>query len=651
MRKATRTQWIKCSIAILLYLIFLIWVKSWWGLIVVPFIFDIYITKKIPWSFWKKSKNPTVRSVMSWVDAIVFALVAVYFVNIYVFQNYQIPSSSLEKSLLVGDFLYVSKMSYGPRVPNTPLSMPLAQHTLPILNTKSYIEWPQWKYKRVPGFGKVKLNDIVVFNFPAGDTVALNFQDADFYTLAYNIGKQIYPNPIDMDSLTREQQKTVYDLYYNAGRKEILSNPQRYGKVVTRPVDRRENYVKRCVGLPGDTLQIINGQVMIDGKAIENPENLQFNYFVQTTGPYITEEMFRELGISKADQRLTPEGAGYEEGLIELGLDGRNAQGGLNPVYHLPLTKKMYDTLSGNKKLVGKIVIEPEEYSGEVYDLYYNAGRKEILSNPQRYGKVVTRPVDRRENYVKRCVGLPGDTLQIINGQVMIDGKAIENPENLQFNYFVQTTGPYITEEMFRELGISKADQRLTPEGAGYEEGLIELGLDGRNAQGGLNPVYHLPLTKKMYDTLSGNKKLVGKIVIEPEEYSGEVYPLNLNTHWNRSDYGPIWIPAKGATITLTPDNLPIYERCITAYEGNKLEQKEDGIYINGVKTNQYTFQMDYYWMMGDNRHNSADSRYWGFVPEDHVVGKPIVVWLSLDKDRNWFDGKIRWNRIFKWVD
>lgn len=148
--------------------VFLIWVKSWWGLIVVPFIFDIYITKKIPWSFWKKSKNPTVRSVMSWVDAIVFALVAVYFVNIYVFQNYQIPSSSLEKSLLVGDFLYVSKMSYGPRVPNTPLSMPLAQHTLPILNTKTYIEWPQWKYKRVPGFGKVKLNDIVVFNFPCG---------------------------------------------------------------------------------------------------------------------------------------------------------------------------------------------------------------------------------------------------------------------------------------------------------------------------------------------------------------------------------------------------------------------------------------------------------------------------------------------------
>ena len=493
MRQATRTQWIKCTIAILLYLAFLIWVRSWWGLIVVPFIFDIYITKKIPWSFWKKSKNPTVRNVMSWVDAIVFALVAVYFVNIYIFQNYQIPSSSLEKSLLVGDFLYVSKMSYGPRVPNTPLSMPLAQHTLPILNTKSYIEWPQWKYKRVPGFGKVKLNDIVVFNFPAGDTVALNNQQTDFYSIAYGEGQRLYPKQIEMDSLTRQQQRAVYDLYYNAGRQQILSNPRVYGEIVYRPVDRRENYVKRCVGLPGDTLQIVDGQVMIDGKAIENPEKLQFNYFVQTTGPYITEDMFRELGISKADQTL-------------------------------------YDDSSW--------------------------------------------------------------------------------------------------EETFRQIG-----------------------LDNRNAQGKMAPIYHLPLTKKMYETLSGNKKLISKIVMEPEEYAGQMYPLNLHTKWNRNNYGPIWIPAKGATITLTEDNLPIYERCIVAYEGNKLEIKPDGIYINGEKTDQYTFKMDYYWMMGDNRHNSADSRYWGFVPEDHVVGKPIVVWLSLDKDRGWFDGKIRWNRLFKWVD
>ena len=494
MKQVSRKQWIKFGIVTVIYLLFLLWVKSWWGLIVVPFIYDIYISKRIPWSWWRKSKNPTVRGIMSWVDAIVFALVAVYFVNLYIFQNYQIPSSSLEKSLLVGDFLYVSKVSYGPRVPNTPLSMPLAQHTLPVFNCKSYIEWPQWKYKRVAGLGKVKLNDIVVFNFPAGDTVATNFQQTDFYSLAYSEGRRMYPNAINMDSLSRSQQRTVYDLYYAAGRKLILSNPQMYGKVITRPVDRRENYVKRCVGLPGDTLQIKGGQVYIDGKAIENPENLQFNYFVQTTGPLITEEMFRELGISKDDQ---------------------------------------------------------------------------ILMN----------------------------------------------------------------------------------DAPGWEASLLEMGLSQRDAQGRLAPVYHLPLTKKMYDTLNANKKLVSHIVMEPEEYTDQLYPQNLYTKWNRNDYGPIWIPKKGATIALTENNLPIYERCIEAYEGNKLERRADGIYINGQKADSYTFQMDYYWMMGDNRHNSADSRYWGFVPEDHIVGKPILVWLSLDKDRGWFDGKIRWNRLFKWVD
>ena len=489
MRKATRAQWIKFAIITVLYLAFLVWVKSWLGLIVLPFIFDIYISKKIPWGFWKKSKNPAVRSIMSWVDAIVFALVAVYFVNIYVFQNYQIPSSSLEKSLLVGDYLYVSKLSYGPRVPNTPLSMPLAQHTLPLVNTKSYIEWPQWDYKRVPGLGKVKRNDIVVFNFPAGDTVATNYQQTDFYSLAYNEGQRMYPNPVNMDSLTRKQQGAVYDLYYNAGRNLILSNPKMYGDVVVRPVDRRENYVKRCVGLPGDTLEIRDAQVYIDGKPLENPEDMQLNYLVQTTGPYITEDMFRELGISKDDQAM-------------------------------------------------------------------------------------------------------------------------------------------VTNESL----------------------LMEMGLTHRDAQGRLAPTYDLPLTKKMLETLSANKKLVSRIVMEPEMFTGQMYPLNLYTKWDRNNYGPIWIPKKGATIKLTEDNLPIYERPIRAYEGNTLEVKEDGIYINGKKTDEYTFKMDYYWMMGDNRHNSADARSWGFVPEVHVVGKPIVDWLSLDKDRGWFDGKIRWNRIFKWV-
>ena len=492
--RSLRARWTMFALVAVLYLLFLLWVKSWWGLVVLPFIFDAYITKKIPWGWWRRSKNAAVRGIMSWVDAIVFALVAVYFVNLYLFQNYQIPSSSLEKSLLVGDFLYVSKLSYGPRVPNTPLSMPLTQHTMPVLGCKSYLDWPHWDYKRVSGTGHVELGDIVVFNFPAGDTVALNHQMEDFYALAYREGRRLYPQPVEMDSLTRTQQRAVYDLYYAAGRKLILSNPQVYGKVITRPVDRRENYVKRCTGLPGDTLQIKGGQLYINGQAVPDPENLQFNYFVQTTGPLIPEGLFRELGISLDDQWL-----------------------------------------------------------------------------------------------------LPNDP-----------------------------------------------DTRAA---------LASLGLDGTDTQGQPAPVYHLPLTRQMHDALAANRKLVSHIVREPAEYGGDVYPLNLYTHWTRDDYGPLWIPKKGETIVLTDDNLPLYERCIRAYEGNTLERRDDGIYINGQKTDRYTFRLDYYWMMGDNRHNSLDSRYWGFVPEDHVVGKPLMVWLSLDKDRGWFDGKIRWDRLFKRVD
>ena len=491
MRQATRRQWVNCGIVTVLYLLFLIWVSSWWGLIVVPFIFDAYISKLIPWNFWRTSKNSAVRSVMSWVDAIVFALVAVYFVNIYFFQNYQIPSSSLEKSLLVGDFLFVSKMSYGPRVPNTPLSMPLAQHTLPVFECKSYIEFPQWGYKRAPGFGKVERNDIVVFNFPAGDTVALNKQQTDFYSLCYEVAQRTCPS-VNMDSLTREQQRAAYNLYYAEGRKLVLENPTEFGKIVVRPVDRRENYVKRCIGLPGDNLKIVNGQVYINNVPSKNPENMQLNYFVQTTGSYIPDDLFRELGISLDDQSL--------------------------------------------------------------------------LSNE-------------------------------------------------------------------------------------WNNELTSKGLNATDSQGKLCPVYHLPLTKSAYQALLGNKKLIAKIKMEPEDYTGQLYPQNLYTKWNRNNYGPIWIPKKGATIKLTAENLPIYERPIRAYEGNTLEVKDGKIYINGKQTNSYTFKMDYYWMMGDNRHNSADSRYWGFVPEDHVVGKPILVWLSLDKDRGWFSGKIRWNRIFKFVD
>lgn len=471
MIEASRKQWIKFGVALTLYLLFIIWLRSWLGIVVVPFIFDAYITKKIPWTWWKKSKNKTVLTVMGWVDAIVFALVAVYFVNLYFFQNYVIPSSSLEKSLLVGDYLFVSKMSYGARVPQTPLHMPLTQHTMPIFNCKSYLEWVKWDYKRVDGLGKVQLNDIVVFNFPAGDSVATALQAEDIYRLSYQAGKEL-SKPIDMSGLSLEDQRLVFDYYYQVGRKYINDNPQSFGEIVVRPVDRRENYVKRCVGLPGQILQIENRVIYLDGKANKEPDNVQYRYFVHTKG-MLPDDLCHELGISKED-------------------------------------------LAG-----------------------------------------------------------------------------------------------YYTDES----------------------------------------VYNMPLTAKAKDALLACKDIVTAIENTPDDDAGGLYPLNKLTGWTVDNYGPIWIPKKGETIELSLDNLPLYERPIHAYEGNALEVKDGKIFINGEETTHYTFKMDYYWMMGDNRHNSADSRFWGFVPEDHIVGKPIFIWLSLDQDRGWFDGKIRWNRLFKFVD
>lgn len=408
---------------------------------------------------------------MGWVDAIVFALVAVYFVNLYFFQNYVIPSSSLEKSLLVGDYLFVSKMSYGARVPQTPLHMPLTQHTMPIFNCKSYLEWVKWDYKRVDGLGKVQLNDIVVFNFPAGDSVATALQAEDIYRLSYQAGKEL-SKPIDMSGLSLEDQRLVFDYYYQVGRKYINDNPQSFGEIVVRPVDRRENYVKRCVGLPGQILQIENRVIYLDGKANKEPDNVQYRYFVHTKG-MLPDDLCHELGISKED-------------------------------------------LAG-----------------------------------------------------------------------------------------------YYTDES----------------------------------------VYNMPLTAKAKDALLARKDIVTAIENTPDDDADGLYPLNKLTGWTVDNYGPIWIPKKGETIELSLDNLPLYERPIHAYEGNALEVKDGKIFINGEETTHYTFKMDYYWMMGDNRHNSADSRFWGFVPEDHIVGKPIFIWLSLDQDRGWFDGKIRWSRLFKFVD
>ena len=219
---------------------------------------------------------------MSWVDAIVFALVAVYFINLFFFQNYVIPSSSLEKSLLTGDYLFVSKVSYGPRIPETPLTMPLTQHTMPLVNVKSYLEWPHWDYRRVKGLGNVKLNDIVVFNYPAGDTLVNEerYQAQDYYQMVYSFGEQILDQngqAKDVRTMNPLQQRRYFEQVYNIGRSYIANTPGEYGDIISRPTDRRENYVKRCVGLPGQTLQIKNRIVYLDGKA--NKELLSIDQY------------------------------------------------------------------------------------------------------------------------------------------------------------------------------------------------------------------------------------------------------------------------------------------------------------------------------------------------------------------------------------
>ena len=461
MKEITKRQWINFGIWATLYLLFTLWMGNAWLLLGIPILVDIYLTKFVAWGAWKKSKNPALQTVLNWIDDILFALIAVYIINLFIFQNYQIPTSSLEKTLLVGDFLFVSKLSYGPRVPNTPISFPLVQNMMPIFDCKSYIEWPRWGYKRVKGTGHVKRNDIVVFNFPAGDTVALKMPNPDYYQLIKGRG----------------------------GRESIRLNKQTYGDVVYRPVDKRDNYVKRCVGLPGDTLRIVNNQIYINGQLSKDMRNVQHKYYVETKGTHFTEEIFRRLQVSKDDRELVSDNT-----------------------------------------------------------------------------------------------------------------------------YLLQSL-------------------RFTP-----------------NANGRYNPVYRMPLTTEAYEMIQ-KMEMVNKVVIEPDYYSGDIYPIDYELGWRRDNYGPIWIPKKGATVTLNEKNLAIYQRCIRNYENNTLEIGRDGkVNINGVPATSYTFKYDYYWMMGDNRHSSADSRSWGFVPEDHIIGRPLFVWLSLDKDRGIFDGGIRWKRMFRSV-
>ena len=378
------------------------------------FVADVLFWETISWQFWKKKKKEEKKRKSewrSWFDAILFAVIAASLLRTFLIEAYTIPTSSMEKSMLIGDFLFVSKTAYGPRVPMTPVAVPLVHHTIPFFGGTSYSEIVQLPYHRMKGLGTVHRNDCVVFNWP--------------------------------------------------------------DEKIGRPIDKKENYVKRCVGIPGDIIELVEGQLMVNGAQQEEFEGMkkQWSYSVSTKGT------------------------------------------GLNP----NILYEKYDITEGG------------------------------------YGR------DRNE--------------------------------------------------------------------------------------------YILKLTDSSVDALKkfSNVTSVTKILEKPGVYANYTFPHNENYKWNIDNYGPLTIPKAGVKIDLTTENLPIYKSIIERYENNKLEIIDNEIYINDTVVNSYTFAMNYYWMMGDNRHNSADSRFWGFVPEDHIVGKALFVWMSWDKNAEGLK-KVRWSRLFRGV-
>ena len=412
----------------LLYVLWVIWLGNYWWLFGLIVIFDIFITKKVHWNFWKKRyKEGEKRDAANdWLDDIIFAVVFVTFLNIFFFQAFKIPSSSMESTLYTGDHLFVSKLTYGPKLPQTPLTLPFTHNT--IFGKESYSKLLKRDYKRLAGFREVKRGDNVVFCFPNGDTVLVKAPADDYYMLSRILGREA-----------------------------AIKN---WGPVKVRPSDKKDHYVKRCVAVAGDRLEVIDGLVYVNGQKQEVYPGIQLTYKVVTSNGKINQKFFEKLGLNTSELFFDPSLPGYPA---------------------MPLT-----------------------------------------------------------------------------------------------------------EEMLSEIRNLDAVQSVEPN-LDHEPDVMEL----------------FPYTQ---------------------------------TGWSRDYYGPIWIPKKGETVDINDETLPLYSRLIKDYEGGDVQQ--------ALEEGKYTFRQDYYFMMGDNRHNSLDSRYWGFVPEDHIVGRPFLVWLSTDRSKK-FPKNIRWRRFF----
>lgn len=443
---------------------------------------------------WTGKKKGPMRE---WGEAIIFAVVAASVIRSFFIEAFTIPTGSMENSMLVGDYLFVSKVSYGAKLPQTPMSVPFVHNALPGSMTNSYVDWFSLPYFRLPGLGKVERMDPVVFNFPNGDTILVDpyYAGHNYHELLRN--EAIYMAGSASKSTTQAQAYTEY-----------LTNRMKYEGMA------RKNFAEKKV-------------------------------------------------------------------CYSCGGMGRGV------------------------KVEG----------------------------------IRARPMDKKENYVKRCIGLPGETLEIRDRLVYINGSPIETPAGAMFNYFIRFNSSKAAKDALTALEVAPGN-------------LPDDWQSGFNTRSFL-PV---PLTAEGYEkmkTMAGVDSIYASVDSLVEDNMMSIFPnapMAPFKHWTRDNFGPLHIPAKGETIDLTPENIATYKRTIVSYENNKWEERDGQIFINGQPATSYTFKQDYYWMMGDNRHHSADSRYWGWVPEDHIVGKPVFTWMSKNQPQHNGNSNFRFNRMFRTV-
>ncbi|WP_417265294.1 signal peptidase I [Brumimicrobium sp.] len=485
----------------------------------------------------QKKKKGRKTIIKEWGDSILFALVAASGIRTYVFEPFQIPTGSMEKTLLVGDFLVVNKMTYGSKVPVTPLSFPLVHNTIPWVDIKSYTTLEKLEYTRLPGWSEVKNYDVVVFNYPSGDTAVYDprmpngLMGHDYHGIVNSEARRLFETSIDKSKI-----------------------PDRNLELQKRRAQLSEKYEESKL----DSVMAIEQQKL-------------------------------EKNIQKIVNNL------YQD-FID-------------------------DFESWKDKARHEIAVNKRTYSNS---------EERVISH---YG-VVYRPVDKRENYIKRCIGIPGDSIRIEDAQVYVNGEAAPIFEHQNLQYIVSNISLPSPQVMKSKYGL-------------------ELNRDYYSSNGGAMNLTETELATLKSKYPSAQFKLYNRLIADvskqsPGEKVGNLqyYPKSFDHSNTESNFSTFWVPKKGETIELNPYTVTWYKRIITAYELHSFEEKDGQYFIDGELATHYTFEMDYYWMMGDNRYNSADSRVWGFVPEDHIVGKASMVWYSKHPA-----GGVRWERLFTGIE